>query len=148
MDTLDRKVADEFIEKIYQPYYDKYKDTFCGFFCDEPQISRNGIPWNLTLPEAYKKEYGEDILEKLDELFFPNGNYEDIRVKFWRLITIMFSENFMKPVYEWCLVLQNFVSILKVIPWKDFVSEIILLQCIISNRGGMSINILTKPCQG
>jgi len=103
VDTLDRKVADEFINKIYQPYYDKYKDSFCGFFCDEPQISRNGIPWSLILPETYEKEYGENLLERLDELFFPNGNYEDTRVKFWRLITIMFSNNFMKPVYDWCV---------------------------------------------
>ena len=103
VDTLDRKVADEFINQIYQPYYDKYKDTFCGFFCDEPQISRNGIPWSLTFPEAYEKEYGENVLDKLDELFFEKGEYQETRVKFWRLITIMFSENFMKPVYEWCV---------------------------------------------
>ena len=54
VDTLDKKVADEFVNRIYQPYYEKYKDSFSGFFCDEPQISRNGIPWSLTLPEAYE----------------------------------------------------------------------------------------------
>ena len=103
VDTLDKKVADEFVNRIYQPYYEKYKDSFSGFFCDEPQISRNGIPWSLTLPKAYEKEYGENLLEKLDELFFENGNYEDTRLKFWRLVTISFSENFMKTIYDWCV---------------------------------------------
>lgn len=103
VDTLDRKVADEFIKRIYQPYYDRYGDGFSGFFCDEPQISRNGIPWSLILPEAYEKEYGESLLERVDELFFPKDRFEDTRVKFWRLVTVLFSDNFMKPIYDWCI---------------------------------------------
>lgn len=103
VDTLDKKVTDKFIELIYQPYYDKYKDTFSGFFTDEPQISRNGIPWSLTLPEKYGTEYGENLLEKLDALFFPVEGYEEIRVKFWHLVTKLFSENFMKNIYDWCI---------------------------------------------
>ena len=41
----------DFINEIYEPYYEKYGSTFDGFFTDEPQISRNGIPWSLTLIE-------------------------------------------------------------------------------------------------
>ena len=31
-------------------------------FTDEPQISRNGIPWSFVLPQAYKEAYGEELL--------------------------------------------------------------------------------------
>ena len=103
VDVLDSKVADKFIEKIYQPYYDRYKDSFGGFFTDEPQISRNGIPWSFILPKEYEKEYGENLLPKLGELFFAEGDYENTRLKFWRLVTMLFSQNFMKKLYDWCI---------------------------------------------
>ncbi|MBQ6894600.1 MAG: hypothetical protein IJN40_03805, partial [Clostridia bacterium] len=103
VDVLDSKVTDAFIEEIYEPYYKKYKNQITGFFSDEPQISRNGIPWSLVLPAEYKAKYGEDLLLVIDELFIEKGNYKDTRVKFWKLITDLFSNNFMKRLYDWCV---------------------------------------------
>ena len=103
VDTLDAKVIKCFIDEIYQPYYDRYKDKFCGFFTDEPQISRNGIPWSLTLEAEYKARYGENILDCLIELFKPVGDYKNTRVKFWKLVTDLFSKNYMKQIYDWCV---------------------------------------------
>ncbi len=102
VDTMNATVTDVFIDKIYKPYYEKYKNTFQGFFTDEPQISRNGIPWSFILPDEYQKEYGENLLEKLGELFFAVGDYENTRMKFWRLVTMLFSQNYMKRIYDWC----------------------------------------------
>ncbi|MBQ7793890.1 MAG: hypothetical protein IJ366_05150, partial [Clostridia bacterium] len=102
VDTLDAKVIKCFIDEIYQPYYDKFKGRLDGFFTDEPQISRNGIPWSFILPEEYEKAYGENILDKLIQLFKPVGDYKDTRVKFWKLVTGLFSKNFMKQIYDWC----------------------------------------------
>lgn len=101
-DVLDRKVTDEFIKVAYEPYYEKYGNRIEGFFTDEPQMTRIGIPWSFILPTEYEKEYGEKLLEKLPHLFFEIGEYKKTRVKFWRLVTILFSENFIKPIYEWC----------------------------------------------
>ena len=61
VDTLDGEVIAEFIKVIYEPYYEKFKNDFDGFFTDEPQISRNGIPWSYILPAEYEKEYGESL---------------------------------------------------------------------------------------
>ena len=102
VDTLDREVIAEFIRVIYEPYYEKYKNSFDGYFTDEPQISRNGIPWSLTLPEKYEAEYGEPLLPRLPELFMQTGDYKKTRLRFWRLITMLFSENFMKQIHDWC----------------------------------------------
>ena len=101
-DVLDRKVTDEFIKVAYEPYYEKYGNRIEGFFTDEPQMTRIGIPWSFVLPSEYEKEYGENLLEKLPQLFFEIGEYKKTRVNFWRLVTILFSKNFMKPIYEWC----------------------------------------------
>ena len=102
VDTLDKKVIKEFIEVAYQPYYEKYKNEIEGFFTDEPQISRNGMPWSFVFEEEYQKRYGENILEHLEELFLPVFDYKNTRVKFWKMVTDLFSENYFKQIYDWC----------------------------------------------
>lgn len=103
VDTLDAKVTKCFIEKIYQPYFDKYGNDFAGFFTDEPQISRNGIPWSFVMEEEYKARYGENLLDNLDCLFEKQGDYKKVRVNFWKMVTDLFSKNFMKQIHDWCV---------------------------------------------
>lgn len=102
VDVLDGKVIRCFIDTIYEPYYQRFKNRFEGFFTDEPQISRNGIPWSFILPEEYEKAYGEALLPRLPELFKPVGDYKNTRIKFWHLVTELFSKNFFKQIYDWC----------------------------------------------
>ncbi len=102
VDTLCKEATEEFIKNIYAPYYEKYGNRIEGFFTDEPQISRDGIPWSFCLEEEYSARYGEKLLEHLEELFLPVGNYKETRIKFWKTVTDMFSANFMKPIYDWC----------------------------------------------
>ncbi len=102
VDTLDGEVIADFIREIYEPYYEKYGSRFDGFFTDEPQISRNGIPWSFILPEEYEKAYGEPIYDHLVELFVARGDYKTTRMRFWKLITELFSKNYMKQIYDWC----------------------------------------------
>ncbi len=102
VDTLDKKVIAEFIKYSYEPYYEKYKNDLEGFFTDEPQISRNGIPWSFVFESEYIKRYGEDIKVVLQELFLPLGDYKNTRVKFWKMVTELFSESYMKQIYDWC----------------------------------------------
>lgn len=102
VDTLDGEVIKCFIDEIYQPYYDKFKGRLDGFFTDEPQISRNGIPWSFILPDEYRKAYGDELNDRLIELFKPVGDYKTTRMRFWKLITDLFSKNYMKQIYDWC----------------------------------------------
>lgn len=102
VDTLDGKVTKEFIDKIYQPYFDKYGNNFAGFFTDEPQISRNGIPWSFIMEDEYSKRYNESLIDNLDKLFEKTGEYRKVRVNFWKMVTDLFSQNFMKQIYDWC----------------------------------------------
>ena len=102
VDTLDGEVIADFIREIYEPYYEAYGDRFDGFFTDEPQISRNGYPWSLTLPAAYEEAYGESIFPHLIELFVARGDYKTTRMRYWKLVTELFSRNFMKQIHDWC----------------------------------------------
>ncbi len=102
VDVLDKKVIKKFIEVAYKPYYERFGNSFEGFFTDEPQISRNGIPWSLVFDEEYSNRYNEDIFQKLEELFLPTGDYKHTRIKFWKMVTELFSEAFNKQIYEQC----------------------------------------------
>ena len=102
VDLMDREVTRIFLKEIYDTYYAKYGNDIEGFFTDEPQLSRNGIPWSLVLESEYKKEYGEELINKLPELFLDEGNYKSTRLKFWRLVTKLLSNNYTKQVYDWC----------------------------------------------
>ena len=108
VDTLNLEVTETFIEKIYQVYYDKLcaegrsPEELTGFFTDEPQISRNGMPWSFILVDEYKKAYEDNLLELLPHLFFKQGDFRKTRYRVWKLITELFMNNFMKPIYDWC----------------------------------------------
>lgn len=102
VDLLDKEVTKIFLNEIYETYYKKYGNEIEGFFTDEPQLSRVGIPWSFVLESEYKKEYSEDLISNLPQLFFYKGDYKSTRLKFWRLITKLLSENYTKQVYEWC----------------------------------------------
>lgn len=102
VDTLDKKVIAKFIESTYQPYYERFSNQIEGFFTDEPQISRDGIPWSFVFETEYQERYGENILECLEQLFLPVGDYKNTRVKFWKMVTDLFSSAYMKQIYDWC----------------------------------------------
>lgn len=102
VDTLDRKVIAEFIDKIYRPYYERYGNRIKGFFTDEPQISRNGIPWSFVFEEEYEKRYGEELLPHLEELFLQINDYRTTRIRFWKMVTELFSDAYVKQIYDWC----------------------------------------------
>ena len=102
VDLLDKKVVAKFIEVAYKPYYERYGNDIEGFFTDEPQISRDGIPWSFVFEKEYKKRYQVNLLEHLEELFLPVGEYRLTRVRFWKMVTELFSEAYMKQIYEWC----------------------------------------------
>ncbi len=104
VDNMDKKVVKAFIDSIYEPYYKRFGNRITGVFTDEPQLSRNGIPWSLVLPQEYKNRYNEEIYPKLIMLFEDTGSYKEFRIRFWKLVTDLFCEAFTKQVYDWCSI--------------------------------------------
>lgn len=102
VDVLDKEVVAKFIEVAYLPYYEKYGNKIEGFFTDEPQISRDGIPWSFIFEKEYKLRYSDNIFEHLEELFLPKGEYKKTRIQFWKMVTDLFSQNYCKQIYDWC----------------------------------------------
>jgi len=106
VDTLNGKVTDEFLKSTHEVYKSELGDNFNnmrGFFTDEPQVSRGGIPWSFILDEEYEKAYGERLIPNLAYIFLDGGEKGSItRFRFWKLVTYLFSENYMGKIYKWC----------------------------------------------
>ncbi len=106
VDTLDLEATKEFLKAVHQKYYDSLNEAeraaMRGFFTDEPQISRNGIPWSFTFEREYRNAYGEDILAVLPRLLLDLDGCAQTRYRFWRLTTRLFMNHFLKPIYDWC----------------------------------------------
>ncbi|MBR5507652.1 MAG: hypothetical protein IKV88_06380 [Clostridia bacterium] len=107
VDAMDGKVTDAFIASTHEKYKSELGEDFSsmtGFFTDEPLLSRvdKAIPWSLIIPKEYERAYGRELLPVLDRLFIEMEDSYSVRFRFWKLVTKLFSENFMKKVYDWC----------------------------------------------
>lgn len=109
VDTLNKKAIDAFLACTHQAYFERFGEDFGtymkGFFTDEPRLACNNfgdLAWSDELPEAFLKEYSYDILDYLPALYLPVPGFEKYRYDFWSLVSKMFTENYMKNIYDWC----------------------------------------------
>lgn len=101
-DILNPEVVDKFIELTHEEYKKRDKYNIKGFFTDEPQYQRWGMPYTKVLPGYFKKQYGEDILKGLGLMFVEKRGYRDFRYKYWRAMQELMLDSFGKKIYEWC----------------------------------------------
>ena len=106
VDNADPEVVKIFLNVIYQTYYDRIPEEkrrhLAGFFTDEPQLSRNGIPYSPAMLAEYKKTWGEDAMDRIPELFLKIGEYTRTRVRFWQTMARCFAHSYSKQLGEWC----------------------------------------------
>lgn len=112
---LDKRAAELFIKMAYEPYK-KHLGEYLGkevkaIFTDEPIIpfrhyyepeTAPALPWCENFDALYKDMYVEDISEKLPQLFLNVGDYKVTRWKYWRLVSQLFAENFVRTAAQWC----------------------------------------------
>ena len=106
VDNLDPRAVREFLDSTHEFYWrnipSRLRPYLKGIFTDEPQLSRKGFVWSFVLEEAYQREYGRELVRELALLFKEAGDFRQTRVRFWRLVTNLFSRNFMKQIHDWC----------------------------------------------
>lgn len=106
VDTMNPDITKEFIAITHERYKKEIGEAFGGampgFFTDEPQYFRYGIPWSDTFRTTFKEKYGYDVLDGLPALFFKYDGYREFRYDYYLLCHESFYNGFMKPIYEWC----------------------------------------------
>lgn len=109
VDTLNKAAIQAFLKVTHEVYFERFGEDFGkhlhGFFTDEPRLTCNhfgDLAWSDELPEDFKAHYGYDITEHLPALYLKTPSYEKYRYDFWETVSRMFTENYMKTIYDWC----------------------------------------------
>ena len=106
VDILNPRITDAFLALTHEKYFERFGAEFgkgiAGFFTDEPQYFRYGTAYTPILLTEYKKVYGTDVLELLGALFVDCEESYGFRFRYWRLMNILYTENFMGRIYRWC----------------------------------------------
>ena len=107
VDTLNPDVTRQFLAATHEEYKKRlsasdFGTVMPGFFTDEPQYYRWNTPYSDTLPAIFEKECGYPLIPSLAALFFDYAGAEEIRYDYYRLIHRLFTEGFIRPIYEWC----------------------------------------------
>lgn len=110
VDTLNAEVTKQFIECTHEEYKrripaDKFGvgKAMPGFFTDEPQYCRWGNPYSDILPDEFMKAYGYEIWDVLPSIFFDYPGCDKHRYDYYYLLHKLFTNNFIKPIYDWCV---------------------------------------------
>ncbi len=105
-DILNPDVVDAFLHATHEEYYKRFSESFgkelVGFFTDEPQYYRWGMPFSRIAMEPYAKRYGSDIRDGLIYLFLQDTDGYTFRTRYYRLLNELYTNNFYKKVYNWC----------------------------------------------
>lgn len=109
VDTLNKEALDKFADITYGNYkknIPEYLGNVCpAIFTDEPQIYFGNNPfkraWTDDFVDTYKAMYGEDILDKLPELFYEmKEGYSATRYRYWDHVTERFCNAFADNLGE------------------------------------------------
>ena len=119
VNTLDKAAMERFIQVTYERYLETVGEDFGGrvpaIFTDEPQFPHKRtlnfaedkvdvvLPWSDDLPDTFASAYGEDLVEKLPELFWelPEG-VSTARYHYHDHVCERFTQAFADQCGSWC----------------------------------------------
>ena len=120
-DVLNPETIKLYIDEVYQPHYDHFKEyfgnTFLGFFSDEPGFRNNSrtdcyieigkpythYPWHKRVYDKLFEKYGDKTMSLLPGLWYNiEGISAQIRLDYMNIITDEYSTNFCNQLADWC----------------------------------------------
>ena len=110
VDTMNPLAVKEFINRTHEKYFsesgDEFGRTVSMIFTDEPcflHFARMALPWTLSLPEKFEKEWKRDLLTVLPELFFDLPEKVSLtKWQFFNTVTGLFVNSFCRQIGNWC----------------------------------------------
>lgn len=116
-DNLNPKSVKAFLALTHEQYEKafggKFPEQVMGFFTDEPNFcdffsifhkGRPWLPWTEDFLDYFRKKRGYKPESELLFLFFDGKGAEKIRHDYWKTAAQLFSESYMKQIYDWCEV--------------------------------------------
>lgn len=112
VDLLNPETTKVFIEQTHEKYKEAVGEYFGkeikGIFSDEFCYTQKAafpcysVPFTNDLEQDFQKQYGYDLVNCMELLFFDGEGYHEIRRDFYEFLTNRFIESFTKPYNAWC----------------------------------------------
>ncbi|MBQ5824830.1 MAG: hypothetical protein IIW48_08490 [Clostridia bacterium] len=120
VDTLSPEAITDFINTTHERYKEcigeDFGDTVPAIFTDEPQVARKRmfgkaigdtdafLPYTTDFGDTYREMYGEELFDKLPELFWelPDGKVSVTRYHYHDHIAERFAQAFADNIGGWC----------------------------------------------
>ncbi|MGN0964413.1 MAG: glycosyl hydrolase [Dysosmobacter sp.] len=114
-DNLNADAVRMFIDLTHEKYRERFSQEFGstikGFFTDEPDFcdfyssftaGRPWLPWTDDFIAAFTARRGYSPEKYLPLLFFDGQDSAMIHHDYWRTLSELFGERYMKQLYDWC----------------------------------------------
>lgn len=114
-DNLNPDSVRKFIELTHERYLTAFGGDFKGqvkgFFTDEPNFAdffanftpgRPWLPWTGDFEQVFFEKRGYSIVPGLPFLFYEGEGSAKFRHDYWRTLTELFSERYVRQIYDWC----------------------------------------------
>ncbi len=121
-DTMDEETMARFIDITYEAYLktvgEEFDQTVPAIFTDEPNhLCRVGtlpvrarweqdiaVAWSRFFEEKYQERYGEDLLDRLPELFWITKDRKDavVKYRYYDFCAERFAKSFADQCGKWC----------------------------------------------
>lgn len=121
VNLLRPEVTEAFLETTYEAYYKKFGQYFGkdipAIFTDEPAITvsrlynsgrKNVLPFSYWFASEFETRNGYNLFEYLPALFkdvkceWFKKDVQKIRYDYYCTVQELWTENFVKPIAEWC----------------------------------------------
>lgn len=120
VDTLSPAAITDFINTTHERYKEcvgeEFGEAVPAIFTDEPQVARKKmfgkaigdtdafLPYTTDFADTYKEMYGEELFDKLPELFWelPDGKVSVTRYHYHDHIAERFASAFADNIGGWC----------------------------------------------
>ncbi|HEX6972689.1 MAG TPA: glycosyl hydrolase, partial [Limnochordia bacterium] len=101
-DVLNPDAVREFLSLTHERYRARFGHLF-GTLIDAIFVDETAPGWSARLPEAFRAEYGYDLLPLLPALQErTHPEHRRVAADFHRLRYKLFCESFEKPIAAWC----------------------------------------------
>ncbi len=106
-DPLNPDAMRVYLDTVHERYEravgSEFGKTVRGIFTDEVAPFAGGdCIWSPLLPDLYRSETGDDLIERLPLLFEDGPGASAVRYRFHDIVTRAFIRSFDEPVSRWC----------------------------------------------
>lgn len=105
LDLFNPDSVDWYIRQSYdlwQEFSDEFGKTVNSIWVDEPSYRADFLPWSDFIDRTFRDTYGYDLKEKVNCLYFDDGDYKQVRYDYWTLLQKWMEKAYFQKIAAWC----------------------------------------------